>query len=43
MRCTLDARPRVVPRDTALRAHAEAVLDAARSVGLAFDAGNASD
>jgi glutamate-ammonia-ligase adenylyltransferase len=34
--CTLDARPRVVPRTADLETHAAAVLDVARASGLAF-------
>jgi glutamate-ammonia-ligase adenylyltransferase len=34
--CTLDARPRVVPRTAGLEAHAFAVLDVAHASGLAF-------
>jgi len=34
--CTLDARPRLVPRDALLAEHSAAVLSAAAAVGLAF-------
>ena len=34
--CTLDARPRLVPRDAALAAHTAAVLRVARALGLDF-------
>jgi len=34
--CTLDARPRLVPRDTELAAHTAAVLRIARALGLDF-------
>ena len=36
--CTLDARPRLTPRDAALAAHAAAVLGVARALGLDFAA-----
>ncbi|HZP67753.1 MAG TPA: bifunctional [glutamate--ammonia ligase]-adenylyl-L-tyrosine phosphorylase/[glutamate--ammonia-ligase] adenylyltransferase [Rudaea sp.] len=36
--CTLDARPRLAPRDEYLRAHTGAVLRVAASLGLDFDA-----
>jgi [glutamine synthetase] adenylyltransferase / [glutamine synthetase]-adenylyl-L-tyrosine phosphorylase len=35
--CTLDARPRLAPRDVELSAHAAAVLAVAHSFGLHFD------
>ena len=34
--CTLDARPRLIPRDAALARHGAAVLAAAAAAGLAF-------
>ena len=34
--CTLDARPRLVPRDAGLERHAHAVLRVAADVGLRF-------
>ena len=34
LRCTLDARPRVVPRSSDLQQHLDAVIDCARRLGL---------
>ncbi len=38
LECTLDERPRVVPRETALSAHTAAVLQVAQACGYAFAA-----
>jgi glutamate-ammonia-ligase adenylyltransferase len=37
IRCTLDGRPRIAPRDDIVTPHATAVLAVARGLGLAFD------